>query len=253
VRGACELDQAVHYLGHRHNIVREFNFGYRGWAAPLPAAQLFTLWSSIDKPRNAEINTRLSAFHKSCLDNDLRMGRADAYVFSFPMEAQWSYYAFKTTGLEVPLRLSGREIKNFGDLTKLSYEELRVSTSVEVSAADWEWFCANFEYVGKFAAERFVRNLRDLRPYIANKQSLFLLLNTKHGHRGPLHEFNAQVNEIVRAEVADLQTHFVDLDDLIVSPAEVLDAQHFRRSVYPRIANAISQFIEQVSREPVVA
>ena len=81
---------------------------------------LFTLWSSIDEPRNAEINTRLSAFHKSCLDNDLRMGRADAYVFSFPMEAQWSYYAFKTTGLEVPLRLSGREIKNFGDLTKLS-------------------------------------------------------------------------------------------------------------------------------------
>ena len=59
--------------------------------------------------------------------------------------------------------------------------------------------------------------------------------------------------ESCRAEVADLQTHFVDLDDLSSARPKCWTRSIFDDRFIRPMANAISQFLEQVSRGPVVA
>ena len=247
VRGACELDQMVHYLGHRHDVMREFAFPYRGWGVTVPAAQLFSLWSQIDAPENEEVIRRLPALHRNCLNSSLRRGHADIFVLSFSMEPQWSHYRFKKTGLEVPLKLEARTAGSFSDLTQVSFSELTSLTNVDMSEDDWEWFCENFEYTGGYDHDRLVRNVNELKIYLRGKRSIFVLLNTKHGKQSPLHKFNRELNEILSTETRDLMAEFVSLDDLVLNENEVIDAHHFRRPVYLRLADAVGEAIDRAN------
>ena len=59
LRGGCELDQVVHYLGHQFTVAKEFPFPHRGWGVPMPAAQFASIFERLQQPEHQDMFKRL--------------------------------------------------------------------------------------------------------------------------------------------------------------------------------------------------
>jgi FkbH-like protein len=240
VRGACELEQLTHYLGHAFEIDREFPFPCRGWGVAMPAAQFFSIWPEFTKRKNRQLFSWIPGLPKRVAESRLITGNADLFVLSFSLEPQWGHYRYKETGIVVPLKLEDRGGQSIADLTKLSFAEVSAQTKIDLSERQWRWFRENFEYCGGFDLDRFTQNIRDLCGYLQGKSVAFVLLNSRHGKLTPFHKINAEMNEVVERETRILRTReLIRLDDLITGNQEVINAYHFRRTVYPRLAEAV--------------
>jgi hypothetical protein len=198
------------------------------------------------RPEHERLKQDLPFFHPRLLDSAVLSGRADIYVQSFAIEEQWEYFRYKPTGLNIPTRLAVQAKIPCAELTKLPYEEVRAQTMLEFSEDAWLWFQKNFEYSGGFDAHRFARNLRDMFIRLRDKQVIIILSNTRHGSDSKGLAFNKSLNKIIEWGAVPYSPHFIRIDDLIHGPHEVADANHIKRPVFPRLAEALKAVIDGV-------
>jgi FkbH-like protein len=250
-RGACELDQVTHYLGHRYSLAREFPFPYKGWGVAMPAAQLATAYKALQQPEHKILLDRLPGLHPKILQSLIFHGGADVYVLSFSIEPQWTHFRYKPTGLVVPLKLEHNAHMSNVRLTALDYAQVRSSTRIEWTQDEWHWFRENFEECGQFDESRFAQNVDDTLDWLCGKNLILVMLNARHGGPAETLRLNAAMNAIVKraAESKMMNTgriRMIELEALIEARHEVIDANHFRREVYPRLAAAISRAVQDL-------
>jgi hypothetical protein len=245
LRGSCDLDQMLHYLGYRYNIVKEFPHPFKGAMVPMPAAQLVSIFDDLAEPEHQALFGRVPFLHRNILNSRIADAKADVYVISFAMEELWSYFRYKPTGLVLPMRLALDARTPGAMLTGLSHQDLARLTHLEVAAEDWDWFVENFEYAGEFDPARFERNIADLFHRLAGKEIILVLSNTRHGPAARAQGINAQINAILERMAQAHAPRMIHVDDLITGTHDVLDANHFGREVYARMAEAVRAMIDE--------
>jgi hypothetical protein len=82
---------------------------------------------------------------------------------------------------------------------------------------------------------------------VAGKKVIVVLSNTRHGRGSKSLAINADLNAIVERVAAPFAPHIIRMDELILGEHEVIDAYHYRREVYPRLADAIRMIIDEPS------
>jgi hypothetical protein len=240
----------IHYLGHRYNIVKEFPYPFKGAVVPASAAQYFSIFDELAEPENRLLVDRVPFLHRNVLNSAIADASADVYVLSFAMEEQWSYFRYKPTGLVLPMRLGAGVKTSCAALTSLAYEDVETLTHLQFSESDWHWFAENFEYAGEFDMARFERNMVDLFDRLAGKQVIFVLANTRHGKQSRSLEINAQINAVIERISDPHAAHLIRFDDLVTGAHEVREANHFRREVFPRLAEAVRVVIDNEPGPP---
>jgi FkbH-like protein len=247
MRGACDLDQLTHYLGHRFKIKAEFPYPYKGVLVAYSAPQFASIYDELAKPENQRLMDELPFLHHGILESAVFTGEADAFVQSFAIEEQWSYFRHKPSGLVLPTRLALQAQVSAENLTTLSYAQVEPLTRMQFSEDGWRWFQENFEYAGGFDPARFERGIRDLLARLRGKQVIIVLSNTRHGrdHKGL--EVNAAMNAIIERVATPFAPQFIRMDDLITGDHEVTDANHFARSMFPRLSDALKKLLDSES------
>lgn len=242
IRGACELDQATHYLRHL-SFSREFTYPFRGWSIAQPLVQFDAVREAMSDARNAVVFDRLPGLQRRCIESAAFTGAADGYVLSFSLEPAWGNYRYRETGMIVPLRFQDGSVGLGADITTFSYEQIKTRTKVDMETEEWQWFLDNFEYVGHFDRSRFSKNLDRIFGRLKDKTVVVIQLNTRFGKMKKKLLENAMINDAARAASVAHNVVFVELDELIGDDSEALSAHHFERPVYLRVAMAISAAI----------
>ena len=244
MRGSCDLDQLIHYLGYRFDVRREFPFPYKGAVVAMSAAQFLSVFDELRKPEHQILMQRLPFLHPNLLKSTILSGVADTFIVSFAMEEQWNYFRYNPTGLIVPMRFAAGVDLPYAELTQLAYDQVKSRTKLEFSEDEWRWFQQNFEYVGGFDPSRFEGNVKDLFVRLAGRQVLLVLANTKNGPPCRELEVNAEINAIVERVSAPFLPEIVRFDDLVRSDHEVKSPNHYTREVFPRLAEAVRGLID---------
>ena len=244
LRGACDLHQLTHYLGHTFPIQTEFPFPFKGTMVAVSAPHCASIYEALSAPEHARFFKDLPFIHPRILNTALLSGEADVFIQSFAAEEQWIYFKYKPTGLTMPFRMATQAKIPAAELTKLPFEDVDKFAQMKFSADGWRWFQENFEFAGGYDAARFEAGLHDLFKRLAGKEIILILSNTRHGgdRKGLLH--NTAMNAIVERVGKQYGARFIKLDDLIMNGQEVRDAIHIRRPVFPRLADKLKEMLQ---------
>ncbi len=242
VRGGCELVQSTHYLRQRFDIVEEFPFPHRGWGISVPLVQYAAFREGLADAGNAELLKSFPGIRNICVDNSLFSASSDVYVLSFGIEKNVGNYRYKPTGQILPILL-GQGTATL-DLTTLSHEKIKTMSRLDCDERWWAWFCANFQLVDRFDAERFRANLSKVFAFLKGKRVMVIKLNTRHGKFLGMNKANAEINAVVEQTVGSLISRSIELDEMIHGDDDVIGMNHFRREVYMRLSDLIRDELE---------
>ena len=92
LRGACDLNQLTHYLGHVFPIKAEFPYPFKGTMVAVSAPHYASIYEALKAPEHARFFKDLPFVHQGILDTALLSSQADVFIQSFAAEEQWIYF-----------------------------------------------------------------------------------------------------------------------------------------------------------------
>ncbi len=260
IRGACDLMVTSQYLRTKVKTIEEFNYAYHGWEInSLP--RIVALRDEIKRPENQAIIQKLPGMPVTRFESDVVAGKADAYVISFSQESFSGYFSSKSTGMILPLRhlaiTPWAHVDAKPDYTKMPYDQVANLISAGTSRAQWDYIANEFDFIGGFEPDRFVRDAKDMLTLLKsyNKPVIVLGLNDTIGRDKYILDFFKSINKIVKPIVAAYGFPYIDVTKYILTENDLardgsFGGPHFARHVYAVIANEILELLSSNKKEP---
>ncbi len=244
LKGGCDLEQVIDFLGRTGAVEGEFNYvTAHGTGAHSEHTEILRRCGSDVPGRFAEVLETLPFLDAKAYETRFLSGDHDVYVYSTLMDMTNGLYRYGDTDWIVP----------FGDLNVDLTDErcwpLLTSRIESLSVEFLSWFRERFTFEGALSEDGFRQNLDWLCQRIDPARQLILLNGAEialdHEYEGERHEHHRRMNAVL-AEVASGYDH-VDVCDVrkfVRSPADVTNnVRHYRRGTYHRIAGEIRDLI----------
>jgi FkbH-like protein len=253
IRGACDMSMTSNFLRTRATTIEELTFAWEGWEiCSLP--RIVALHEELQNPANQAIIKRLPGMPPNRFDSAIITGAADAYVLSFSQESFHGLYKSRSTGMVLPMGHFSifHMAEPKADYTKVPYFDIATYNILGISQAEWEFFCAEFEFIGGFNPAMFTADIETVFTMLQNHaaQVIIVGLNDHLGTDVTIRKFFAGINDIVRPRAERFGFHYLDMKDFIktnddLAPDGVFGGPHFARKIYAEIAEAILAYLER--------
>jgi FkbH-like protein len=251
IRGACDMWMISNFLRTRANTIEELTYAWEGWEiCSLP--RIVALHDELQSPANQEIIKRLPGMPPNRFATDVIDGRSDAYVLSFSQESFHGLYRSRSTGMILPMGHFSighmQAVKT--DYTSVPYSDIETYGTIGISAAQWQFFQQEFEFVGGFSEAIFTADIEKVFAILAAHRKPVIIIGLNHsvGTDTSILEFFGIINRIVQPRAAHFGFHYLDSRDFVrghddLAPDGMFGGPHYARKVYAALADAILGYL----------
>jgi FkbH-like protein len=257
IRGACDMSMTSNFLRTKADTLEELTYAWNGWEiCSLP--RIVALHDEVQRPANQAIIARLPGMPPNRFATDIITGTSDAYVLSFSQESFHGLYRSKTTGMVLPIGhfSIGHMKREKFDYTSMRFEEIAGAQIPGITREEWEFFTAEFEFLGGFNEALFTADIQHVFARLRQhgKPVIIISVNEKIGTDDHLLAFFANINRIVKPLALQSGFHTIDINDHVrttddLAPDNILGGAHFARHVYANLAQAILAILSTPSRK----
>jgi FkbH-like protein len=244
LKGGCDLEQVIDFLGRHGAIEGEFNFVTNTGAVARGDHSEVLRRCELDLPaRYADVFAKVPFLDSKMYDSQFFSGRHDVYVFSALMDMTQGLYRYRDTDWLVP----------YGDLdvdiTDPAHWELAIDRNESLSREFLTWFREHFRFEGRLSEATFRDNLHWLCGRISPAHQLILINGAEivlpHAYERDRHDLHARMNAVLAEVAADYgHVDVCDVRKFASTPADVTNnIRHYRRGVYHKMAGEIRELI----------
>ncbi len=243
VRGGCAMSSLAHYLsGRMREVVGEFNTmrdnaGVRIDHSSMLHATFFGL--SLEARNMAgQLGYRAEDFQSALTDLNQQF---DACVLNFGVEGLYATYAHPSLDLRLPFpEMLGNMVVNMIEREEEDTRSLVREAQAVLRQEGFSYHLPSSEFFAEHLAKVLARLPADMTV-------IFLLppesKPDETGQTVAMH-MHRPFNNVIRAQANRRKnSHILQIADYVKDPEDRIDAQHFGRMVYVRIAEAVTNLL----------
>lgn len=251
LKGPCDLQSTMPYLGHNVGIYTEFIHANEG--RPSTVSQEHTQCVVDSKRLSSDyISEMLKNLPMLSLEDyttTLFTDKYDVVVFSTLIDDQTGMYRDKKTKFIFPFANYRTPI------TDKKYDNLWLSEVYQnaygFTPEDLSQFKTKYEFLGSLSKDKIVENLDFIRNNIKAETKLILILGSElkpsfePEHFRDLHLRHQEINAAIKEWAKDKKNvSLINLTDIISSDNDYTDnINHFKRNIYFKLAQVIAREI----------
>jgi FkbH-like protein len=247
VRGGCDVQAIMHYLGPVTNeLVGEFPFNRGGRTIAID--HTIFLRYALDGMSSTALRAAQSlGYQAEDFSSKLAEtpGSFDAYVLSFWADGHYALYCHRDHNVMLPFPVPRRN--NGNDIREISGSEIMACFPTADDHRAFNCLVSDFEYES-ISMNVFEESARRIFQHIPGTIPIFVLLGLESvpcedGTTSILHHIVNLNRATKNAAVAFKNVHLLPINQFIDSGKDLLDAAHFGRLAYFRMYQKIEEVL----------